>query len=168
MIPEAALGYNPRTMRTAVVRAAFAAAALLVVPALAAAAPKTFTGPSGWDHTVGATPSASSPRAQETWKKNDGELLTYLADGGLAYDDIVGMVKKNITDNAVKAPVDRDTTCDGHRAHEVEMTFGTSVVHQVIIDEAPGVAKLTYTRPQGAPVAPDVATDLSGYCGWSH
>ncbi len=153
-------------MTTAPLRAASALIAFAaVLPLAAVAAAKPFPGPSGWDHTVGATATAQVPRAQETWKKSDGVLLTYLSDGGLSYDDITGMVKKNIADNNLKTAVDRDRQCDGRRAHEVEMTFGTTVVHQVIVDDAPGVTKLTYTRPQGTPVSADVTSAMTAYCG---
>jgi hypothetical protein len=154
-------------MPHASLRAASALAALIVaVPLAALAAPKPFSGPaSGWDHTVGATPTAQTPRAQETWKKTGGELLTYLSDGGLSYDDAIGMVKKNIADNGLKPSIDTDRKCDGRRAHELEMTFGTTVVHQIIIDDAPGLTKLTYTRPQGTPVGADVTSAFNAYCG---
>jgi hypothetical protein len=151
---------------TAPLRAASALIAFAaVLPLAAIAAPKPFPGITGWDHTVGATATAQVPRAQETWKKPDGELLTYLADGGLSYDDITGMVKKNISDNSLHPAVDRERQCDGRRAHEVEMTFGATIVHQVIVDDAPGVTKLTYTRPQGTPVSTDVTTAMTAYCG---
>lgn len=142
-------------MTTAPLRAASALIAFAaVLPLAAVAAAKPFPGPSGWDHTVGATATAQVPRAQETWKKSDGALLTYLSDGGLSYDEITGMVRKNISDNGLKTAVDRDRQCDGRRAHEVEMTFGTTVVRQLNVDDAPGVTKLTYARPQGTPASP--------------
>ncbi|MDB5095373.1 MAG: hypothetical protein JWO85_3474 [Candidatus Eremiobacteraeota bacterium] len=148
-------------LRTATGLVAFAA----FLPLAALAAPKPFVGPAGWDHTVGAVAAQSLPRAQETWKKSDGQQLIYLADGGLAYDDIVALVKKNITDNAIKTAVDKDRTCDGHRAHEVEMTFAPTIVHQIIIDNSPGVTKLTYTRPDGMAMNADATAALAAYCG---
>ena len=155
-------------MLTASLRASSALIALAVfVPIAALAAPKPFVGLSGWDHTVGITPTAQVARAQETWKKSDGQVLTYLEDGGLAYDDIVAMVKKNISDNAIKAAIDKDRTCDGRRAREVEMTFGPTVVRQVIVDDAPGVTKLTYFRTQGMQAAADVTGAITAYCGAS-
>jgi hypothetical protein len=151
-----------RPLRTASALAALAVALPLAAPA----APKPFTLPaSGWDHTVGASPTPQVQRAQETWKKSDGELLTYLQDAGLSYDESVGLVKKNITDNGLKTTVDTDRKCDGRRAHEVEMTFGTTIAHQILVDDAPGVTKLTYTRPQGTPLAPDVTAAINAYCG---
>ena len=153
-------------MTTAPLRAASALIAFAaVLPLAAAAAAKPFPGPSGWDHTVGATATAQVPRAQETWKKSDGAVLTYLSDGGLSYDEITGAVKKNIAENSLKTAVDKDRQCDGKRAHEVEMTFGTTVVRQVIIDDAPGVTKLTYVRAQGTPVSADVMSAIAAYCG---
>jgi hypothetical protein len=150
---------------TALLRSSALAALAAVRPLTAAAAPKPFAGPDGWDHTVGATATAQSPRAQETWKKSDSEFVTYLSDGGLAYDDMVALVKKNITENGFKASVDTDRKCDGRRAHEVEMTFGSSVVHQIILDDAPGVTKLTYTRPQGSAIPAGVTSAINTYCG---
>jgi len=153
-------------MASAPLRATALFAFVALVPIAAWAAPKPFSGPpSGWDHAVVSSPTPQNPRAQETWKKSDGELITYLSDGGLAYDDIVGMVRKNISDNGLHPSVDRDRTCDGRRAHEVEMTFGSTIVHQVIVDDAPGVTKVTYTRAQGKPMPPDVTAAFTAYCG---
>jgi hypothetical protein len=153
-------------MPSAPLRATALFACVALMPIAAWAAPKPFSGPpSGWDHTVVSSPTPQQPRAQETWKKSDGEQITYLSDGGLAYDDIVGMVHKNISDNGLRPAVDRDRTCEGHRAHEVEMTFGTTIVHQVIVDDAPGVTKVTYTRGQGTSAGADVTAAISAYCG---
>ncbi|HEY0382831.1 MAG TPA: hypothetical protein VGC72_11575 [Candidatus Elarobacter sp.] len=135
------------------------------VPVAVFAATKPFPGPSGWEHSVGVTVTVDTPRSQETWKKSDGEQLTYLADAALSFDDTLARVKKNLVDNAFKASVDVDRTCDGRRAHEVELTFGTSVVHQIIVDDAPGVTKLTYSRPQAVTPAADVTSALNAYCG---
>jgi len=153
-------------MRPASFRGASALLALAAfLPLAALAATKPFPGPTGWEHAVGATPTAASARAQETWKKSDGELLTYLADAGLSYDDTIALVKKNVTDNGFKASVDTDRKCDGRRAHEVELTFGITVVHQIIVDDAPGVTKLTYTRPSTVAPAADATGALNAYCG---
>ena len=137
------------------------------VPLAAFAATKPFPGPTGWDHSVGVTATADAPRAQETWKKSDGEQLAYLADAALSFDGTLALVKKNVADNGFKTSVDADRKCDGRRAHEVELTFGTSVVHQIIVDDAPGVTKLTYTRPQSVVPAADVTSAINAYCGTS-
>ena len=153
-------------MPTATHRAAAALTLFaLARPIAVSAAAKPFVGPSGWDHTVGATATPQLPRAQETWKKSDGELLVYLADGGLSYDDVVGQVKKNIADNNLKTAVDKDRSCGAKRAHELEMTFGTTVVHQMIVDDAPGVTKLTYTRPDAVKPGDDATAALAAFCG---
>ena len=135
------------------------------LPLAALAATKPFPGPNGWDHSVGATATAAEPRAYETWKKSDGEQLTYLSDAGLSYDDTLALIKKNVTDNGFKASVDADRKCDGRRAHEVELTLGTTVVHQIVVDDAPGVTKVTYARPQGTPAGADATGALTAYCG---
>ncbi len=147
-------------------RALPALVALVAVPLAVGAAPKPFAGPAtGWDHTVAVTATAAAPRAQETWKKRDGEFLTYLEDAGLSYDDTVAAVKKNVSDNNLTAAVDTDRKCDGRRAHEFEMTLGTTVFHQIVVDDAPGLTKITYARPQGVAMAPDVTAALATYCG---
>ena len=137
----------------------------IILPIAAFAAAKPFVGPTGWEHLVGAMPTAQVPRAQETWKKSDGELLVYLSDGGLSYDDIVGAVKKNIADNSIRTAMDADRTCAGKRAHEVEMTFSPTVVHQLIVDDAPGVTKLTYSRPDAIKPSDDAKTAIAAFCG---
>lgn len=152
-------------MRNALVRSAVVAALAAGVPLAAAAAAKPFTGPAGWDHTVGMTATAASPRAQETWKKSDGQLITFLSDGALSYDDSVAQIHKNVADNGFKPAVDKDRTCDGKRAHEIEMTFGTTIVHQVVVDDGPGVTKVTYTHPQNIPASADALAALTTYCG---
>ena len=135
------------------------------VPIAALAATKPFPGLAGWDHSVTATPTADAPRAQETWKRSDGQQLAYLADAALSFDSTIALVKKNVADNGFKLSVDADRKCDGRRAHEVELTFGESVVHQIIVDDAPGVTKLTYTRPQSITPAADATSALNAYCG---
>jgi hypothetical protein len=153
-------------MPTAPLRASILVALLTFLPCAADAAAKPFAGPSsGWDHTVNSTPTAEVPRAQETWRKSDGELIAYLSDGALSYDDMIAMIKKNVSDNGLKPSMDADRKCDGRRAHEVELGLGKSIVHQVIVDDAPGVTKLTYLRPQGSPAGADVTSALAAYCG---
>ncbi|HEY4442304.1 MAG TPA: hypothetical protein VGN14_17725 [Candidatus Elarobacter sp.] len=140
-------------------------ASFVLFSSTAALAAKPFVGPDGWDHTVAVTPTPQLPRAQESWKKADGEVLIYLSDGGLSYDDTVAAVKKNVADNAIKTAVDRDRTCAGKRAHEIELTFAPTIVHQIIVDEAPGVTKLTYSRPVGTAMAADATAAITSYCG---
>jgi hypothetical protein len=152
-------------MTRAPLGAATLIAIAVLVPLSAAAVTKPFAGPSGWDHVVAATATPQTPRAQEVWRKGDGETLVYLEDAGLGYDDVIAMIKKNITDNALRPSVDKDRTCDARRAHEIEETFGSTVVHQIVVDDAPGVTKLTYTHPQGSSVSPEVAATLAAYCG---
>ena len=82
-------------MPTATLRASILITLISFLPWAADAAAKPFAGPpGGWDHTVGATPTAEMPRAQETWRKSDGELISYLSDAALSYDDMIAMVKK--------------------------------------------------------------------------
>ncbi len=153
-------------MPTALIRTAGALVALIACfPLAATAAARPFTGPAGWDHAVAVAPTAQSPRAQETWRKSDGELLTFMSDEGLSYDDSLAMIRKNVADNSLKPSVDKDRTCGGRRAHEIEMTFGTTIVHQILVDDAPGLTKLTYTHPQGTPTGPDVTAAITVYCG---
>jgi hypothetical protein len=153
-------------MPTALIRTAGALVALVVcLPLAAGAAARPFVGPAGWDHTVGMTPTPQSPRTQETWKKSDGELITFMSDEGLSYDDSLAMIRKNVADNGLKPSMDKDRSCGGQRAHEIEMTFGTTIVHQIIIDNAPGLSKLTYTHPQGTPNSTDATSTITAYCG---
>jgi hypothetical protein len=151
-------------MRTTSVRVAALIFAALA-PTAVSAALKPFTGPAGWDHTVAATATPALPRSQEAWKKSDGEQLIYLADAGLAFDEMVTQVKKNVADNNMKPSLAKDRTCAGQRAYEIELPIGASIIHQIIVDDAPGVTKLTYLRPQGAPLSPVVVSAFAAYCG---
>jgi hypothetical protein len=144
------------------IAALIAFAALVPLAALGAAKP--FPGLTGWEHSVSVTPTAEAPRSQETWKKSDGEQVSYLADAALSFDDTIAMVKKNVADNGFKASMDTDRKCEGRRAHEIELTFGTSVVHQIIVDDAPGVTKLTYSRPQNVRPAAEATSAINAYC----
>ena len=152
-------------MTRAPFRAASLAAIAVLFPLTALAVTKPFAGPTGWDHVVAATASAQTPRAQEIWKRTDGETLVYLEDSTLIYDDVIGQIQKNIAENAIRTSIDKDRTCDSRRAHEVEMTFGPGVIHQIVIDDGPGVTKLTYTHATGAPASPDVLATIAAYCG---
>ena len=88
------LHYRREIMPTAPLRASILVALVTLLPLATDAAAKPFAGPpSGWDHTVNSTPSAEAPRAAETWRKS-GELIAYLSDAALSYDDMVAMVKK--------------------------------------------------------------------------
>jgi hypothetical protein len=145
--------------------AVLALAAVTLLPQAASAAAKPFAGVAGWDHTVSATPTPALPRDQESWKNSNGETVSILSDGALSYDDTIASVKKNFADNGMHPNLDKDRTCDGRRAHELELVIGTSVIHQIIVDDAPGLTKLSYTRAQGAPLAPSVASAITAYCG---
>jgi len=152
-------------MPTASRIAALALAAAILTPLAAAAAAKPFGGVTGWNHSVSATPTPALPRDQETWKAKNGETFSVLSDGGLSYDDTIASIKKNFADNGMTPIEDKDRMCDGRRAHELELVIGPSVIHQIIVDDAPGVTKLSYTRVQGTPPAPSVATAITAYCG---
>jgi hypothetical protein len=65
----------------------------------------------------------------------------------------------------MKPSLAKDRTCAGQRAYEIELPIGASIIHQIIVDESPGVTKLTYLRPQGAPPSPVVMSALEAYCG---
>jgi len=151
-------------MPTPSLRAATLTLIVALAPTAALAVARPFTGPAGWEHTVGATQSGAPPRAQETWKKSDGEQLTYMADAGLTFDDMVGQVKKNIAENNMKPTVAKDRSCAGRRAYEIELALGPSIVHQIIVDDSPGVTKVTYVRAQGTPPSAEVGTMLDTYC----
>jgi hypothetical protein len=150
-------------MRTAIIAAALAFAACML-PA-AAGAQRAFSGPAGWDHTASGAPGAAAPSSIETWKKGE-QSVSVLTDTSVAYADVLARVRKNIGDNGIHPAVDRDLTCGGKPAHEVEMTLGTTTFHQLLIDEGTGQGstRVTYSRPQSAPAATEVAAALSAYC----
>ncbi|HZO94801.1 MAG TPA: hypothetical protein VFB22_13740 [Candidatus Baltobacteraceae bacterium] len=152
-------------MRTPYLTAAVAFAALLA-PFAAGAAPKPFTGPAGWNHTVTATPSPTSPRSAESWQKGD-QNVSALNSTDVVYGDVVAAVHKNMAGNNVHPTVDRDITCAGKPAHELEMTLNGTTFHQLIIDEGTGggTTRITYSRPQSMSPAPDVTAAFTAYCG---
>lgn len=133
----------------------------VLVPAIASAAPRPFSGPANWDHTVAAA-ADGSPNHSELWKSGDGETLTLLSTSALSYDDVVATVHKNAA--TLHPSLDRDITCGGRRAHEIEMTYTSFVTHQLIVDDAPAVTRVTLIRPAATPAAPDVTAALDAYC----
>jgi hypothetical protein len=64
----------------------------------------------------------------------------------------------------MKPTVAKDRTCAGRRAYEIELALGPSIVHQIIVDDAPGVTKVTYVRAQGTPPSVEVGTMFDTYC----
>ena len=146
-------------MQTAL-RAAAALIAFVALPLVASAAAKPFPALAGWDHT---TPHQSTGRLTESYKKGD-QLVTYLTDANLSYADQLAAVKKNIADNGIKPTMDTDLSCGGKHAHEVEMLLGITVYHQLLVDDSPGVTKVTYARAQGSSPANDALAALQGYC----
>ena len=151
-------------MRTALLPAALAFAAL-AIPLAAGAAPKPFTGPAGWDHHVTATPSPMSPRSAESWQRGDQSVSAVNASD-VVYADVIVAVHKNMTTNNVHPTLDRDMTCAGKPAHEIEMTLNGTTFHQLIVDEGTGAGttRITYSRPQSMTPAADVTAALAAYC----
>src|SRR5581483_7047099 len=121
LAPAKIARYARARMRTPYLTAAVAFAALLA-PFAAGAAPKPFTGPAGWNHTVTATPSPTSPRSAESWQKGD-QNVSALNSTDVVYGDVVAAVHKSMAGNNVHPTVDRDITCAGKPAHELEMTL---------------------------------------------
>jgi hypothetical protein len=136
-----------------------------LAPAAAAAAPKPFTGPGGgWAHTVLSSPSPTTSLVQETWKSGD-QQISYFSNKDLVYETSLASVQENMATNDLKPSIDRDRTCDGRRAHEVEITLGPTVIHQVLVDDAPGVTKLNFIWPKNGSESPDAVKALAAYCG---
>ena len=150
-------------MHTAFIRAA-ALTAFVALPLAASAASKPFPALAGWDHTTPQLATPAPGRGYDTYKKDD-QQVTVLSDTGLVYADIVGAVKKNVSDNGIKTSIDRDFTCGTKHAHEIEMILGSTVYRQLIVDDNPGVTKVTYMRTQGSTPAADALGALTSYCG---
>jgi hypothetical protein len=149
-------------MKNAFSRVAALAALLLAVPLAASAAMKPFTGPAGWDHTV----ETNSPTSVlEIWRKGTTQSIAYLYNSAIVFDDNVATIKKNVADNSMKTTVDKTSTCAGKRAYTVGISMGPTYIEQLVIDEAPGVTKLTYSRPQSDSTPPEVTAALAAYCG---
>ena len=133
------------------------------IPLAVSAAPRPFNGPANWDHTVATSADAASTTHSELWKSGDGETLTLLSTAALSYDDVIAAVHKNTA--SLHPAVDRDVTCAGRRAHEIEMTYTSMVTRQLIVDDAPGVTRLTLIHPADKPATTDVMAALQAYCG---
>jgi hypothetical protein len=147
-------------MKTVQRAASFLTLALLI-PGIAVAATKPFAGPAGWEQSATA---GTAPKIQQSWKSN-GQQINFIYDGELKYADVISMIKTNISANNIPTSMNLERTCDGKAAYEVAMVFGKSYIRQVVIDESPGVAKITYVRPDDAQTPGDVTGALSGYCG---
>ena len=148
------------TMRVRSLCAALVAASIL--PVAAGATPRPFTGPANWDHAVAANSEGSTTHS-ELWKNGDGETLTLLSTSALNYDDVIAAIHKNVA--TLHPSVDRDLTCSGRRAHEIEMAYTSMVTRQLIVDDVPGVTRLTLIHPADKPATTDVMAALQAYCG---
>ena len=148
------------TMKT-VQRVASLLTLALLIPGIAAAAAKPFTGPAGWEQSE--TPG-TAPKIKQSWK-NNGQQINFIYDGELKYEDVISMIKTNVSTNNIPTSINLERKCDGKPAYEVAMVFGKSYIRQIIIDESPGVAKITYVRPDDAQTPTDVTGAVSGYCG---
>jgi hypothetical protein len=143
--------------------AALLAALLIAVAPVAAAATKPFTGPAGWDHTVESNTPAS---VLEIWKKEGSkQSIAYLFNSAIVFDENVANIKKNIADNSMKMTLEKTGTCAGKRSYTVGISFGPSYIQQLIIDEAPGVSKITYSRPDADSTPDEVTAAITAYCG---
>ena len=150
-----------------------AAAALLALAlcGLAVAAPKAFTGPTGWDEVQSQAP-ATGTQTFQMWKHGSGDLqqsVIFLSDPSTTYDDLVQRIHKNIVDNKFKVNADKDVSCDGRSGHLFSMAYGPDVkrmaVDRLVLPNGQGVVQITYMRPEPEPFANEVSTDLNGYCG---
>lgn len=138
----------------------YAAVLLLLVPAAAGAAVKPFAGPAGWQ--LSETRGLGS-NVQQAWKSS-GQSLNFIYDDGLRFDDVIGSIETTASSNRVRRSISLHINCDGRPAYEVAMNFGTSYVRQLVVDEGPGVAKLTYVRPGNLVTPDEVVGAFAEYC----
>ena len=146
--------------------ALFIGSAVFLLP-LAASAGKAFPGPSGWNHDIVA--QGGGGRVQDVWKSTDAnEVVSVIADTNTAFDDAVGVIRKNATESKTRFGLDRDFTCDGRKAHLFEMAFGDSkktLFNVTVVADGSGMERITYSRPDGNRFAGEVKDVLTGYCG---
>lgn len=152
-----------------VYRIVLAGCAIAAVP-LAAAAMKSFPGPSSWTHVAATTSGATV--SQDVWKSSDGpsaDVLAVMTETTMKYDDVLAAVHSNVAAGGIKLSLDKDMTCAGDRAHNFEMSFGPdgkkTLVNQTIIADGTGTTRITYTRADGKPFSDDVKTAVASYCG---
>ncbi len=146
--------------------AIFLGCGLFALP-LAAGAAKSFGGPSGWNHDVIA--QGGGGRTQDVWKApGSNEVLSIIADTATSFDDAIGVIRKNATDSKLHFGLDKDSTCDGRKAHLFEMAMGDSkktLFSVTVIADGTGMERITYSRPDGSRFSSDVKDVLSSYCG---
>lgn len=143
--------------------------ATLLVP-LTASAAKTFLGPATWVHIASATPGTAG--TQDVWKSSSAptaEVLAMMSDATTSYDGVLAAVRANVASGGIKLGLDRDTTCNGSRAHTFELSFGPdgkkTLVNQTIIADGDGTTRITYTRSDGKPFSDEVKSAIGAYCG---
>jgi hypothetical protein len=145
------------------------AALLVAVPA--AADPTAFPAPSGWTH-VDAPPSTDTQRSFDTWKQSSSvtaQTITVMRDATGKYDDALAVVRKNFSDNNIKATVDSDQTCQGKTSHVFEFATGPDghriVINRLIVGGDAGITAVTYSRPQSASFGGEVKSAITAFCG---
>lgn len=144
-------------------RSLLAVAVLAAIP-LAASAAKTFVGPTSWNHVVTGTPGQD--RTMDVWKQNDASL-NVLVDTQSSYNDMLGQVRTNAQNGAIKITGDKDRPCAGTTAHEfdIELDAGKKILTiQTIVPDAKGITRITYSRPADVPPAKDIQAAIESFC----
>ena len=155
-----------RTLLALSLGLAVAAASL----AAAVAAPTTaFIGPPGWSH-ADQSPDPNSKLEQWRFAAGDVQTLTYRVDPSTSYTDALAAIHKMLTDNKFKPSIDKDVTCQGLAAHQVEFVptgpDGHRIaINRIIVPNGNGNLAIIYVREEGQQFDPDARKAISTYCG---
>jgi len=138
---------------------------------LAFAADVAFVGPPGWSHTGQESPDQT--RRFDQWKLGGGggpaQTVTFISDASTAYADALAQIKKNFSENHIKASADADIPCRGKQGHVIEFSSGPEgkeiIIRRILVPQDPnGLITITYARAKDDPDDPDVKKSIDTFC----
>jgi len=148
------------------------ALAMAASTTLAAAADVAFVGPPGWSHIGQQSPDQT--RKFDQWKLGGGggdaaQTITFVTDTTSSYNDTLALIKKNFSDNHIKASADADMACHGQQGHVVQFSSGPEgkevVIRRILVPEGQtGLITITYARAKDDPDDPDVKKSIESFC----
>jgi len=130
-----------------------------------------FVGPAAWTANGGTSGSdPAHPLLQWHLPGDTSASLTY-SKSTASYDDSLALIHANFSTNKIKPSVDKDISCQGKTAHEIEFAIGPDghkvVINRILVPTSDGVATITYSRADGTAFDSDVQKSETAFCAAS-
>jgi hypothetical protein len=160
-----------RTLQSLAGSAILTAGLAAVATAASAADTVAFTLSSPW--TAGESQAAADgSRKFNQWHVpgDPTTTVTLIEDTTTSYTDSLGMIEKNFSDNHIKTSINKDFTCAGKTAHDVEFATGPDghqvTINRILIPDGTGVMTVTYARAASDGGWDKAVLDsVKAYCG---